>query len=234
MPRESNASKSARAIEAVKRIDQLYPDLPCHLHHRDPFTLTIAVLLSAQTTDAQVNKVTPQLFDRFGDPASMAAAPLKDVEACISSLGFYRNKAKNCIAAAQVLLREFGGEVPQSAEELMMLPGVGRKTANVVLNVAFGIVSGIAVDTHVFRIAQKLKLSSKQDPLDLEQDLLKLLPKEYWKDVNHQWVQFGRDVCIARRPQCALCVLNDICPSAFAEEKSKKKAKKVRRSAKEQ
>lgn len=222
MPRESLASKRQRAIESVERIAALYPDLPCHLHHTDAFTLTIAVLLSAQTTDAQVNKVTPALFESFPDPESMAAAPLHEVESHINSLGFYRNKAKNCIAAAQVLLTEFAGEIPQSAEELMMLPGVGRKTANVVLNNAFGIVTGIAVDTHVFRIAHKLKLSAKQDPLDVEKDLLKILPQQYWKDVNHQWVQFGRDVCIARRPQCEACVLQDICPSAFKPEPKKR------------
>lgn len=214
MPRESLASKRARATEAVMRVDSLYHDLPCHLHHRDPFTLTIAVLLSAQTTDAQVNKVTPALFDAWPTPFDMAQATQTEVERAISSLGFYRNKAKNCIAAAQKLVADYGGEVPQTMEGLMSLPGVGRKTANVVLNVAFGIVEGIAVDTHVHRIAQKLKLTRKTDPLEAEKDLLKVIPRELWKDVNHQWVQFGRDVCIARRPQCSACILNDICPSA--------------------
>lgn len=214
MPRESLASKRARATEAVMRVDSLYHNLPCHLHHRDPFTLTIAVLLSAQTTDAQVNKVTPALFDAWPTPFDMAQATQTEIEHAISSLGFYRNKAKNCIAAAQKLVADYGGEVPQTMEGLMSLPGVGRKTANVVLNVAFGIVEGIAVDTHVHRIAQKLKLTRKTDPLEAEKDLLKVIPQELWKDVNHQWVQFGRDVCIARRPQCSGCILNDICPSA--------------------
>lgn len=226
MPRESFKVKQNRAIEAVKRIDLLYPNMPCHLYHTDAFTLTIAVLLSAQTTDAQVNKVTPQLFENWPNPLALSQASLAEVEQCISSLGFYRNKAKNCIAAAQVLMENFQGEVPCTIEELTTLPGVGRKTANVVLNNAFGIVTGIAVDTHVFRIAHKLKLSSKADPLQVEQDLLKLLPQELWKDVNHQWVQFGRDFCIARRPQCQQCCLQDICPSAFAPEKPKRKATK--------
>lgn len=226
MPRESFKVKQERAIEAVRRIDLLYPNMPCHLYHTDAFTLTIAVLLSAQTTDAQVNKVTPRLFETWPNPLALSQASLAEVEQCISSLGFYRTKAKNCIAAARVLMEEFQGEVPRTLEELTRLPGVGRKTANVVLNNAFGIISGIAVDTHVFRIAHKLKLSSKPEPLQVEQDLLKLLPQELWKDVNHQWVQFGRDVCIARRPQCHQCCLQNICPNAFVPEKPRKTSKK--------
>lgn len=221
MARESLASKRERAVEAIKRIGSLYPNMPSHLHHTDPFTLTIAVLLSAQTTDKQVNKVTPELFRKWPDPASMAQAPLAEVEQTISSLGFYRNKAKNCIAASQMLLSEFGGEVPRTMKELMMLPGVGRKTANVVLNTAFGIVEGIAVDTHVYRIAKRLKLSFKKDPLEVEQDLLKVIPQDLWKDVNHQWVQFGRDVCKAQNPQCDSCIVVDLCPNAFKAEKIK-------------
>lgn len=232
MPRESIASKRERATEAVRRINTLYPEDMCHLTHRNPFELTIAVSLSAQTTDAQVNKVTPALFAKYPDIPSMAEARLSDVEHLLSSLGFYRNKAKNCIACAQMLLSEYGGEVPPVMEELIKLPGVGRKTANIVLNVGFGIVEGIAVDTHVFRIAHRLKLSSAKDPSNVEKDLLKLIPKDLWKIVNHQWVQFGRDFCDAKNPHCEQCPLNDICPSAFKCVTSTKKKKATRTTTK--
>ena len=213
MPREKMTDKRARAIAVAERMDQHYPQAECALHYTTPFTLTIAVLLSAQTTDASVNKVTPKLFERYPTAEAMAQANPEDVAEIIHSLGFYRNKAKNCVACAQMIMSDFGGEVPRTMEEIQKLPGVGRKTANVVLNEAFGVVEGIAVDTHVFSIAHQLKFSSADTPAKTEQDLLKLYPREYWEQVNHQWVLFGREYCIARRPRCAECFIADLCPA---------------------
>lgn len=216
MPRERKADKRARALAVAQRMNEHYPEAECALHYTSPFTLTIAVLLSAQTTDAAVNKVTPELFARFGTPETMAQANPEEVMAIIRSIGFFRNKAKNCIAAAQMIMTDFGGEVPHTMEELQRLPGVGRKTANIVLNEAFGIVEGIAVDTHVFRIAHMLKFAgpAADTPAKTEKALLDLYPQEYWKPINHQWVLFGREYCIARRPRCAECFLADLCPNA--------------------
>ena len=213
MPREKMTDKRARAIAVAERMDQHYPQAECALHYTTPFTLTIAVLLSAQTTDASVNKVTPKLFERYPTAEAMAQANPEDVAEIIHSLGFYRNKAKNCVACAQMIMSDFGGEVPRTMEEIQKLPGVGRKTANVVLNEAFGVVEGIAVDTHVFRIAHQLKFSSADTPAKTEQDLLKLYPREYWEQVNHQWVLFGREYCIARRPRCTECFIANLCPA---------------------
>ena len=215
MPREKKADKLARAIQIADRMYAHYGRGECALHYTTPFTLTIAVLLSAQTTDAGVNKVTPTLFAKYGTPQAMAQANVEDVADIIRSIGFYRNKAKNCVACAQMIMADFGGEVPRTMEEMQRLPGVGRKTANVVLNEAFGIVEGIAVDTHVFRIAHKLKLvgPSADTPAKTEEALLHLYPREYWGPVNHQWVLFGREFCIARRPKCADCFISDLCPS---------------------
>lgn len=208
-------SKRERAFEVEKRMAEHYPDPECALvYGGDPFRLTIAVMLSAQTTDVGVNKVTPKLWEKYPDIASLASADPKDVEQIISSIGFYRNKAKNTIGIAQMVLSEFGGKIPMDIDSLQRLPGVGRKTANVVLNEGFGIVEGIAVDTHVNRIAHRLKLVPKDDdPLRTEQALLKLYPRDMWRPINHQWVLFGRQVCTARNPKCADCFLNDICPS---------------------
>ena len=197
MPRETNAAKRERAIEVCERLNRRYGPVECFLDHENPFRLLIAVLLSAQTTDAQVNKVTPQLFAQWPTPEAMAGASVTDVAETIKSLGFYKSKAKHAV-------------------ELVKLPGVGRKTANIVLNVGFGIVEGIAVDTHVNRIAHRLMLSPKthaKEPLKTEQDLLKILPHEYWGSVNHQWITFGREICDARKPKCDECPLADLCPS---------------------
>ena len=213
MPRESKRAKRERAIEVCARMQRRYPDAQPALHFHDPFTLTIAVLLSAQTTDAAVNKVTPELFSRWPDAVSMAQADPAEVAQVIHSIGFYRTKARNCVATAQRILSDFGGQVPHTMEELQTLPGVGRKTANIVMNEAFGQVEGIAVDTHVFRLAHKLRLSNAKDPSATEQDLLALIPRESWKPVNSQWILFGREVCIANRPKCGECELADICPS---------------------
>lgn len=216
MPRETNAAKRERAIEVCERLDRRYGPVECFLDHENPFRLVISVLLSAQTTDAQVNKVTPELFRRWPTPEAMAGATPTEIAEVIKSLGFYKTKAKHCVEAAQMIVADYGGHVPADMKELVKLPGVGRKTANIVLNVSFGIVEGIAVDTHVNRIAHRLKLSPKtheKEPLKTEQDLLKILPKEYWRNVNHQWIKFGREICDARKPLCSECPLSDICPS---------------------
>ena len=217
MPRESKKAKAERAAEVCRRLDNKYGPVECFLDHTNPFRLVISVLLSAQTTDAQVNRVTPELFRRFPAPEAMAAASPEEVAEIIRSLGFYKTKARHCVEAAQAIVADFGGEVPHTMAELTSLPGVGRKTANIVLNVSFGIVEGIAVDTHVNRIAHRLGLSPKtheREPLKTEQDLLAILPRELWGPVNHQWIRHGRDTCTARAPKCDGCVLEDICPSA--------------------
>ena len=217
MPRESKKAKIERAVEVCRRLDNKYGPVECFLDHTNPFRLVISVLLSAQTTDAQVNRVTPELFRRFPTPEAMAAASSEEVAKIIRSLGFYKTKARHCVEAAQAIVANFGGEVPHTMAELTSLPGVGRKTANIVLNVSFGIVEGIAVDTHVNRIAHRLGLSPKtheREPLKTEQDLLAILPRELWGPVNHQWIRHGRDTCTARAPKCDGCVLEDICPSA--------------------
>lgn len=219
MPRETNAAKRARAVEVCERLNRRYGPVECFLDHASPFRLVVAVLLSAQTTDAQVNKVTPELFRRWPTPEAMASATPAEVAEVIKSLGFYKTKAKHAVECAQMIVADYGGEVPADMKELVKLPGVGRKTANIVLNVGYGIVEGIAVDTHVNRIAHRLMLSPKthaKEPLKTEQDLLKILPREYWSQVNHQWISFGREICGARSPRCDVCPLADLCPSVRA------------------
>ena len=226
MPRESRKAKRERAIEVCGRMDELYPNVESALNFTTPFTMVICVLLSAQTTDAAVNKVTPQLFERWPDAEAMAQADPAEIAEIIRSIGFFRTKAAHCVAASQMIVSDYGGEVPATMEDLTRLPGVGRKTANIVLNKAFGIVEGIAVDTHVFRISKRLGFSKAETPLACEKDLLDLLPQELWGKVNEQWIHFGRDTCKAQRPKCEGCPLVDLCPSAFkAQSGSGKKAK---------
>lgn len=215
MPRESLASKKERAAEIERRMFEHYGEGACSLDYMTPFQLTVAVVLSAQCTDAAVNKVTPALFERFPTPESMASAHVEEIEGIIHSLGFFRSKAKNLVALAQTLLAEFKGEVPNDLEALQKLPGVGRKTANVVMCEAFRNPQGIAVDTHVFRIAHRLKLAgpSADTPAKTEAILLKVYPQSDWLFINHQWVHFGRDFCTARNPKCGECFIGDVCPS---------------------
>ena len=229
MPRESNANKTQRAEMVCQRLSHLYPNPKCALDHTDAFTLIIAVLLSAQTTDAQVNKVTPELFAKWPDPQSMAQASVSDVASTIRTLGFYKVKAKHVVEAAQMIMSDFGGVVPHTMDELTRIPGVGRKTANIVLSVSYGIVDGIAVDTHVYRIALRLKLTNAPTPLKAEQDLLRVIPKKYWGTVNERWVLFGREYCDAKAPRCEDCCLSDICPSAFQPVKTKAQMQKQTR-----
>ena len=215
MPRENLTQKRARAAEIERRLFERYGEGECSLDHSDPFTLTIAVILSAQCTDAAVNKVTPELFARFGTPEAMAHASIADIETIIHPLGFFRSKAKNIVACAQGVLADFGGEIPNDIDALQTLPGVGRKTANVVMCQAFLNPQGIAVDTHVFRIAHRLGFATRNDdtPQKTEDKLLKIYPQSDWLFINHQWVHFGRDTCRARNPKCDGCPLADLCPT---------------------
>ncbi|MDO5118637.1 MAG: endonuclease III [Coriobacteriales bacterium] len=229
MPRESKKAKQARAIEMCHRMDERYPHVESALNYTDPFTLVICVLLSAQTTDVAVNKVTPELFERWPTAAAMAEADPADIAEVIRSIGFWRSKSLHCVEAAQMIVSEFGGEVPRTMEELTRLPGVGRKTANIVLNKGFDVVEGIAVDTHVYRISTRLGFSKAPTPLACEQDLLALLPRELWGTVNEQWIHFGRDTCTAQRPKCDGCPLVDLCPSAFKTNGNPRQKAKSRR-----
>jgi len=214
MPRESKIAKQKRALEIARRMEEHYPFAECALiYSGDVFRLVIAVLLSAQTTDKAVNKVTPILWEKYPTIPELAQAHPADVEKILQPLGYYRTKAANCIKCAQTILADFGGEVPQNMDDLQRLPGVGRKTANIVMNEGFGIVEGVAVDTHVFRVTHLLKLSAAKTPDKTEQDILALYPREYWGPINRQWVLFGRDTCIARRPKCGECFISDLCPA---------------------
>ncbi len=213
MARESLKSKRERVLQVCELMNEHYPHPEPALHFDSPFRLTIAVLLSAQTTDAAVNKVTPVLWEHYPTIEALAGANVDDVAEILHSIGFFRTKAANCIKCAQMILSDFGGEVPRTMEELQKLPGVGRKTANIVMNVGFGLCEGIAVDTHVFRIAHRLKLSNAKEASATEQDLLKIIPQEKWTSVNDQWIRFGRETCSAQRPKCDVCFLADICPS---------------------
>lgn len=196
------------------RLHAAYPDAKCALDHRNAFELIVATILSAQCTDARVNLVTPVLFARYPDAFALARAAQSDVEEIIKSTGFFRNKSKSLIAMAQALVAGHHGEVPRTMEELRVLPGVGRKTANVVLGNAFGINEGVTVDTHVTRLSLLLGLTRHDDPIKIEQDLMKLFPQESWALLSHLLIFHGRQVCIARRPRCGECVVADLCPSA--------------------
>lgn len=216
MPRETMAQKRERAAEVERRMFEVYGEGACSLDYTDPFRLTVAVVLSAQCTDAAVNKVTPLLWERFPEPADLAAADTAQIEEIIRPLGFYRAKAAKLKGLAQMSVSEFGGTVPQDIDELQRLPGVGRKTANCVMCQAFRDPQGIAVDTHVYRIAHRLKICgpSANTPDKVEAALLKVYPREQWLYINHQWVHFGREYCRARNPRCSECFVADICPSA--------------------
>ena len=212
--REAAAARAARALGILRRLKRAWPDAHCALQHEDAYQLLVATILSAQCTDARVNLVTPRFFARWPDAAALAAARQADVEEVVRSTGFFRNKARNLVAMAQALVADHGGAVPRSMEALRVLPGVGRKTANVVLGNAFGMNEGITVDTHVTRLAGLLGLTRETDPVKIEQDLMRLVPRADWTLVSHLLIQHGRAVCIARRPRCAECVLADACPSA--------------------
>jgi endonuclease-3 len=207
--------KKARAREVIRRLGGLYGNPRIALDFSDPLEILVATILSAQCTDNQVNKVTPHLFKKYKTARDYAKADLENFQQEIRSTGFYKNKAKNIIAACRMIVDKFGGKVPKTMEELTQLPGVARKTANIVLANGYGIVVGIAVDTHVGRLSQRLGLSANKDPDKIEQDLLAIIPREKWYQVNNLLIDHGRAICNAKKPKCGECVLNDICPSAF-------------------
>lgn len=190
-----------------------YPDAECALRHRDAFELIVATILSAQCTDARVNMVTPEVFRRWPDPAGLAEAPQREVERVVRSTGFFRNKARSLRGMAAAVRDRHGGEVPRTMEALTDLPGVARKTANVVLGTAYGIAEGVVVDTHVGRIARRLGLTRERDPVKVERDLMALLPREEWVMFSHRLIHHGRRVCTARAPRCGECPLGPLCPS---------------------
>jgi endonuclease-3 len=189
-----------------------YPDAECALHHASAFELLVATILSAQCTDERVNMVTPSLFKKYPSPAAFAAAPPEDIEQAIQSTGFFRNKAKSIKAASQALVDHHNGEVPRELELLVKLAGVGRKTANVVLGVAYGKATGVVVDTHVGRLSRRLGLTANDDPVKIEADLMAILPKKHWIDFSHRLIHHGRRICSARKPKCDACVLEKLCP----------------------
>jgi len=204
----------ARAEKIRKTLQKMYPKVKTQLLHHSPFELLVATILSAQCTDKQVNQVTPLLFKRFQTPADFARAPLGAIEQLIRPTGFFHNKAKNIKKCAKALLEKHNGEIPQTIEELVKLPGVGRKTANVVLGAAFGI-PGVVVDTHVARISQRLGITTNKDAIKIEFDLMKILPREAWNDFSLQLIFFGRETCSARKPKCPVCALKRLCPWPF-------------------
>ncbi|MBI4782208.1 MAG: endonuclease III [Oscillatoriophycideae cyanobacterium NC_groundwater_1537_Pr4_S-0.65um_50_18] len=212
-PPRKRLTKKQRALEILARLKQMYPDAVCSLDYETPVQLLVATILSAQCTDERVNKVTPELFRRFPDAAALANADLEDIIERVRSTGFYRNKAKNIQGACRLIMTEFGGQVPQTMEELLKLPGVARKTANVVLAHAFGINAGVTVDTHVKRLTHRLGLTQEEDPVKIERDLMKLLPQPDWENWSIRLIYHGRAVCNARRPLCDRCLFTDLCPS---------------------
>lgn len=220
---EDFAAKKRRAGTIVRRLAKDYGDADCALENETPFELLVATILSAQCTDARVNMVTPALFKKYPDPAAFAAAPLPAIEKAIQSTGFYRNKAKNIKGAATAIVDKHHGEVPQDMESLVDLPGVGRKTANVVLGVAFGKTTGVVVDTHVGRLSRRLGLTAHDDPTKVETDLMALVPQKEWINLAHRLIEHGRQVCMARRPNCEACTLADLCPKIGVADPAAKK-----------
>jgi endonuclease III len=204
----------ARVRTILQKLDESYPTATCALEHEDPFQLLISTILSAQCTDERVNQVTATLFPKYTNPKAFADANPKELEQDIRPTGFFRNKTKSIMGASKKIVEEFHGEVPRTMEELLTLPGVARKTANVVLGSAFGIASGVVVDTHVLRLSGRLDLSKNSDPKKVEQDLIQIIPQERWILFSHQLIWHGRRVCQARKPKCDLCNLEPLCYSA--------------------
>jgi endonuclease III len=212
--RETPAQLKARTRKILARLQQAYPEANCALHHRGALELLVATILSAQSTDARVNMVTPALFAKYGSASAYAAADPATLEQEIHSTGFFRNKTKSIIGMAQALVERYGGEVPDTLEALVQLPGVGRKTANVVLGTWFGKNEGVVVDTHVQRLSTLLRLTKETTPEKIERDLMALVPRDRWTWFSHTLILHGRSICIARRPKCEVCVLNRLCPSS--------------------
>ena len=204
-----------RTLKIIETLQKIYPNAKTALNYTNPLELLIATMLSAQTTDVQVNKVTQNLFKKYKTAKDYADTPITQIEEDIHSTGFYHNKAKNLKAACQMLEEKFRGEVPKTIEELTELPGVARKTANIVLYFAYGITAGVAVDTHVMRLSRRLGLTVETDQNKIEKDLMALMPKKHWMPLTDLLIFHGRQVCMAKKPRCDICVLNKICPSAF-------------------
>jgi endonuclease III len=231
---KSNTAKSARSARAAKparapgtdpkrvaailtKLDEAYPNATCELNHENAFQLLIATILSAQCTDVRVNQVTETLFKKYPDPKAFAYATPSEMEQEIRPTGFFRNKTKSVMGASKAIIEEFGGQVPRTMEEILTLPGVARKTGNVVLGTAYGIASGVVVDTHVLRLSKRLDLSRNEDPKKVEEDLMKIIPKEKWIQFSHQLIWHGRRVCFARKPKCVECNMESLC---YAKDKT--------------
>jgi endonuclease-3 len=208
-------SDRARVKEIIKLLKQEYPEAKIALEYSNPLELLVAVILSAQCTDKRVNEVTKTLFKKYKEPADYANVPLEELEQDIKPTGFYRNKAKNIQAAANMILEKFEGEIPPKMEDILKLPGVARKTANIVLGNAYGIVEGIAVDTHVKRLSQRLGLTKEKNADKIEEELMQVVPREDWFKFTYLLIDHGRAICQAKKPLCAKCILNQLCPSAF-------------------
>jgi endonuclease III len=208
---KNQAERQARIAIILKDLDEMYPKAICALHHRNPWELLVATILSAQCTDKRVNEVTPGLFEKYPTPHDFAAARQEVLANDIRSTGFFNNKAKSLIGAGKKIVDQFGGKVPRTLEELITVPGAARKTANVVLGTAYGIASGVVVDTHVQRVSRRLDLTKNEDPVKIEQDLMKIIPKERWILFSHQIIHHGRALCVARKPKCAECKINPVC-----------------------
>jgi len=211
------AERAARVKKILATLDKMYPGVTCALHHSSAWELLVATILSAQSTDKRVNMVTPGLFKKYPTIRDFANVSQDELAQDIKSTGFFNNKARSVIGAAKKILSDFAGEVPQDMDKLLTVPGVARKTANVVLGTAFGIASGIVVDTHVQRISQRLDLTKETEPVKIEKDLMKIIPKEKWILFSHQIIHHGRALCVARKPKCAECMLNPLC---YAKDKT--------------
>jgi endonuclease-3 len=216
-PPRSAAERRARVSEIFRRLESMYPGATCALRHQSPWQLLVATILSAQCTDKRVNEVTPGLFEKYPTPRDFAAVRPETLAEDIRSTGFFNNKAKSVVGAAKKVVSEFAGEVPRTMEEMLTIPGAARKTANVVLGTAYGIASGIVVDTHVQRIAARLDLTGNTDPVKIERDLMQIVPQEKWILFSHEVILHGRALCQARTPKCAECALNDVC---YAKDKT--------------
>jgi endonuclease-3 len=203
-----------RVTAILDGLRKTYPDAVCALNHRSAWELTVATILSAQCTDVRVNLVTPELFRLFPTPVAMAVASLPELEELIRTTGFFRNKAKSIQGAGRVVIEEFAGQVPRTMEEMLRIPGVARKTANVVLGSWYGIAVGVVVDTHVLRLSRRLELTKQDDPVKVEQDLMRVVPQKDWIDFSHEMIFHGRQICVARTPRCANCTLERVCNSA--------------------
>src|SRR5580698_623182 len=212
--KRANPLAPERVAAILDVLRKTYPGVVCALHHRSAWELTVATILSAQCTDVRVNLVTPALFKAFPTPKAMAAASLPELEELIRTTGFFRNKAKSIKGAATVVVEQFAGEVPQTMDEILKLPGVARKTANVVLGSFYGIAVGVVVDTHVLRLSRRLELTKNTQPEKVEQDLMKIIPQDRWIQFSHELIHHGRQVCIARNPRCADCTLEHLCNSS--------------------